>query len=151
MNESFEVVVSDKPFVVRRTVKWSDCDPARVVFTGKFTEYMMGAVAHFMRSIRRAAGTLPPGQDVSTPCKHLSQTFHISLVPDDVIDITVSLKAMREHSFDLLVQARAPDGGLVFEGQFSPICVETEVRRRTPIPAWLRAGLSAHQAPTAAN
>ena len=44
---SYEHVVSRVPFVVRRKVRWSDCDPAGVVFTGKFAEYVLDFVTLF--------------------------------------------------------------------------------------------------------
>ena len=34
MIDSYESVVSRTPLVVRRRVRWADCDPAGVVYTG---------------------------------------------------------------------------------------------------------------------
>jgi len=45
MNESVEIVVSDSPFTVRRRVRWSDCDPAGAVHTGRFAEYLISKEA----------------------------------------------------------------------------------------------------------
>lgn len=47
---STEYVIRTMPFVVRRTVKWSECDPAGVVYTGSFAEYVLSAAdLHFGR------------------------------------------------------------------------------------------------------
>ncbi len=35
-----EAVLADTPFVVRRRVKWGECDPAGVVYTPSFSEYV---------------------------------------------------------------------------------------------------------------
>lgn len=38
---STEHVLSQLPFVVRRRVKWGECDPAGVVYTVTFSEYVI--------------------------------------------------------------------------------------------------------------
>ena len=94
MNQSSEYVVAHLPFTVRRTVRWMDCDPARVAFTGRFTEYLISAVMHFYRHIGWG-----PGADsevkVGLPCKHIALTFHVSLPPDTAVDITLRVGALR--------------------------------------------------------
>jgi YbgC/YbaW family acyl-CoA thioester hydrolase len=148
MNESFEIVVADKPFTVRRTVKWSDCDPAGIVFTGRFTEYLMGATGHFMRHLRYGPGSpMQKEVDVDTPCKSMSLLFHAPLYPDDVVDIKVSVGSIRTSSFDLVGKAWMADGRLAFEGTFSPICIQRSPRGRVPIPNVLRSQLEAHLVP----
>jgi acyl-CoA thioesterase FadM len=145
MNESFEIVVCEAPFTVRRTVKWSDCDPAGIVVTGRFPEYLMGATGHFMRHLRSGPGSARLREaGVDTPCKGLSLLFHAPLYPDDVVDIVVGVGAVRTSSFDLVAQARRADGRLAFEGSFSPICIRREPRGRVPIPAPLRELLARH-------
>lgn len=144
MNESVEVVTSDAPFIVRRTVRWADCDPAGAVYTGRFTEYLLGAVRHFLRSVRGGVAIASDLADVDLPCKHMSLTFNVMLVPDDVVDIRVDVGEIRTHTFDIVARARLSDGRLAFEGRFVPICVRPGVRERTPIPPSLRSALQQH-------
>lgn len=144
MNESFEIVVADAPFTVRRTVRWSDCDPAGAVYTGRFTEYLLGAVMHFLRCVRGDLAMAGDQANVSLPCKHMSLTFNVSLVPHDVVDIRVGVGDIRTHTFDIVVKGHLLDGRLAFEGAFSPICIRPEVRERTEIPASLRSALQQH-------
>ncbi|MBN3822712.1 acyl-CoA thioesterase [Burkholderia sp. Ac-20384] len=142
MNESSEIVVADLPFTVRRIARWSDCDPAGVVFTGRFTDYLLGAVMHFYRRIGYGAG----GQEgresgVGLPCKHMSLTFHASLYPEDVVDIRVEVGEIRTRTFDLVARAFLADGRLAFEGKFTPIAIREGVRESIEIPSTLRAAL----------
>lgn len=139
MNESSELVVSVQPYTVRRTVRWTDCDPAGVAFAGRYPDYLLGAVMHFMRHIGYGAG-MPqePGPRVELPCKHMSLTFHASLYPDDVVDIRIAVAEIRKRTFDLLAHAYLPDGRLAFEGVFTPICIRGEVRESIGLPAHLR-------------
>jgi acyl-CoA thioesterase FadM len=146
MNESFELVVADRPFTVRRTVRWGDCDPAGIVFTGRFTEYLMGAVMLFMRHLKSGPDSAHQRQHgIDTPCKGMSLVFHAPLYPDDAVDIRIGVGEIRQSSFDLVARAVLPDGRLAFEGVFSPICIRREPRGRVPVPTALRELLQAHR------
>jgi acyl-CoA thioesterase FadM len=142
MNESSEIVVSDLPFTVRRTARWADCDPAGAVFTGRYTDYLLGAIMHFMRRIGYGVGgQAGRASGVDLPCKHMRLTFHASLYPEDVVDIRIEVGEIRTHTFDLIAQACLPGGRLAFEGQFTPIAIRGEARESTEIPTALREAL----------
>ena len=147
MRDPLECVVSDRPFTVRRVVRWADCDPAGVVYAGRYPEYLFDAVFRFIRhtgySPDRKTG-LP--DSIGLPCKHMSLTFHASLYPDDVVNLEIYVAEVREHTFDLLVEARLSDGRLAFNGVFSPICINPDMRKRVPIPVGLREALQPHAA-----
>jgi len=145
MNESTEIVVSDLPYIVRRVVRWSDCDPAGVAYLGRYTDYLLGATAHFLRNLGHGAGTVAwNSQKVQFPGKHMSLTFHVSLYPEDVVDIHIRVGAIRTRTFDLLAHAYLPDGRLAFEGVLTPICIRKAVRESTPLPDDVRAALRPH-------
>ncbi len=144
---SYEYVTARRPFVIRRRVRWSDCDPAGVVYTGKFSEYLMGAVMLFFAEIgggnySRWIETL----GVDTPCKGLELTFHKALWPEDDFDLTCTVSTVRESSFDIAIKATRPDGSPVFDGRFSPICIGRDERKRVPIPRGLLDAIGPHRA-----
>ncbi|WP_179402492.1 acyl-CoA thioesterase [Burkholderia guangdongensis] len=150
MMHATEYVVGERPFVVRRTVRWGDCDPAGVVYTGRFTDYLLGAVGLFTGHI--AGGRrLESAFGVGLPCRAMRFEFIGSLWPDDVIDITCTIDGIRTRSFDIRCMARRPDGAPVFDATFSPICVRLDERIGTPIPDALREALGAHTANAAAH
>lgn len=144
MNRATEYVLSEHPFVVRREVRWGDCDPAGVVYTGRFTDYLLGAVSLFSDQIANNSGRLGAAHGVGMPCKAMSFEFIGTLWPNDVIDIECWVEAIRTRTFDIRCMARRPDGRMVFDAMFSPICVKANERVSTPIPDSLRAALSAH-------
>jgi acyl-CoA thioesterase FadM len=144
MNESSETVVSHLPFTVRRVARWTDCDPAGVVYTGKFTDYLLGAVMHFLRHIGYGPGAQRHDQRVGLPGKHLSLTFHASLYPEDAVDIRISVAAIRRRTFDIVAKAYFADGRLAFEGQFTPIAIHPDKRESVEIPDALLHALSRH-------
>lgn len=145
MIRSAEYVLSERPFVVRRQVRWGDCDPAGVVYTGRFTEYLLGAVGLFADHLAGNTGeSLGQVHGVGTPCRGMAFDFAGTLWPNDVIDITCTVGEIRERSYDFHCVARKPDGTLIFRATFSPICVRLEARQSTPIPPSLRAVLQTY-------
>jgi acyl-CoA thioesterase FadM len=134
-----EYVRSRSPFIVRRRVRWGECDPAGVVYTGHFTEYLISAVLLFMENLAdEDAAQYRKKLGIETPCKGMSLAFSAALWPGDVFDMHVRIGEIRNSSYDLNVQATRPDGSAVFEGKFSPICIPRGERRAIPIPDELR-------------
>ncbi|MBD9380174.1 MULTISPECIES: acyl-CoA thioesterase [Achromobacter] len=142
-----EMVLSLDPFVVRREVRWGDCDPAGVVYTGRFTDYLLGAVGLYTEHLGEGK-RLGEAHEVGTPCRGMSLDFTGTLWPGDVVHIACSLGALRTRSFDIRAHATRPDGSPVFAAVFSPICVRQDARVGTPIPASLREVLLRHGATT---
>src|ERR1700738_1588879 len=128
---SREEVISGAPFTVRRVARWAECDPASVVYTGNFAEYMLSAVHLFRRDVLQASWQeIKFRQKVHTPAKAISMIFNGSLWPDDVFDVSVRVGDIRTRTFDFVVSAvRADDGTGVFEGSVSAICVDAADRR----------------------
>jgi 4-hydroxybenzoyl-CoA thioesterase len=150
MIEPTEQVLDTSPFVVRRRVRWGECDPAGVVYTGKFTDYLLSAVmlfhehmlGDFTEAYRKKLG-------IETPCKGLTLTFSRALWPNETFDMTVCVGDIRTSSYDVQVRAALPDGTPVFAGTFSPVCIPRNERRAIPIPDEMRERLLANQAPSA--
>lgn len=148
MKDSHESVISRQPLVIAKQVRWADCDPAGVVYTGRFTAYLLTAVDYFFENLGNGnyfewIKTL----QVDTPCKGLDMEFHRALWPQDWFEMHCSVPTLREHSWDIRIEAVQADGRRVFTGRFSPICISRQVRKRVPIPDPLRAALQRHQSP----
>jgi acyl-CoA thioesterase FadM len=136
-----EEVISRHPFRVRRVARWSECDPAGVVYAGNFAEYMLSAVHLFRRHVLDGSWQdIRSRTGIDTPGKALSMVFNGSLWPDDVFDVEVIVGDVRTRTFDFEVAAsRADDGTKVFTGNVTAICVSAEDRRlAVPIPDVLR-------------
>lgn len=142
--QATEYVLSTSPFVVRRRVRWGECDPAGVVYTGRFVDYLISAVSLFQDHVfsgfsegyRKSLG-------IETPCKALSMVFSGALWPNDVFDMQVRVGSIRNTSYDVCVEATRADGSAAFSATFSPICIPGTERRAVPIPAEMRARLEA--------
>lgn len=146
MLDTYEAVVSRQPFQVRRRVRWSECDPAGVVYTGKFVDFLLGAVNLFYanlvdkpyREFTREVG-------VDTPCRGLEMDFRGALWPEDEFLISVVVTAIRNSSFDLHVRAAQESGREIFLARFTPICIPKGGERKSiPIPEAYKLALQAH-------
>ena len=122
-----EAVITTAPLTVRRHVRWTECDPAGVIFTGRLSDYVLSAAMVFRRFIldwrgpemERAGGFL-------TPAKAMSLVFESALWPDDLVDIAVYVGAVRNRTIDLLLRAtRADNGELVFRARLTSICMQS--------------------------
>lgn len=143
MIDSYESILSRRPFVVRRRVRWSDCDPAGVVYTGRFTDYVLDAISLFYVELSQGN----PAQwrkslGVDMPCKGMELEFHRALWPEEEFEMRLDVTALREHSYDIRISATQAPGVRIFSARFSPICIRRDARVRAPIPAALRAALA---------
>jgi|SoiMethySBSTD1v2_1073268.scaffolds.fasta_scaffold1176119_2 acyl-CoA thioesterase FadM len=144
-----EYVLRTEPFTVRRRVRWSECDPAGVVYAGNFTEYLLSAADLFMQHLK-VSGRLMATNDRSyhTPGKAMSLVYMSSLWPDDVFDISVFAGEVRTKTSDVLASAsRADNGSAVFMGRITSIYVSREDRRQTvAIPNDVRGAFERYRA-----
>ena len=138
-----EALVSVRPIVMRRRVLWSECDPARVVYTGRFFDYLFSAYGWFLRHVLNEGETLE-SLGLGTPIKAVSLEFHHMLRPDDWFEVTLKVEEIRTRSFDVSATARLDGGVLAFAGRISPIVVHDLTKKSEPIPAAFRTKLESY-------
>ena len=145
--DATEQVVQRVPLRVRRRVKWSECDPAGVVYTGRFCDYVLSAFELFMRHLL----DLPEHEarerlGFGTPAKALSLEFLASLRPDDEFEMTVRVAAIRIHTFVLEIDAHNLTGRGLFRATLTPILIGHDDRTRSiELPDLLRASLERYR------
>ena len=144
---STEHVVSTSPFTIRRRVRFGECDPAGVVYTVRFSDYMLSAMELFLAEM--LGGTQAErwrALGAGIRIKALRFVFLAPLRPDDIFDMVVRVADVRRSSFDLAVVASSQDGRPAFEATISPICVPLDGERRSvDIPAAFRERLVGYQ------
>lgn len=144
---STEYVVSEQPFVVRRQVRWGECDPAGVVYTATFSDYVISVAELFYGSL---FGGTPQAvknrHGFGTPTRALTFDFHRSLWPDDAFDVTVEVAEVRTRTFTLLMTARKADNDIAFLARLTPICIQRGARESIEMPSVLRAALEQYRA-----
>lgn len=142
-----EAIVSLSPFTVRRTVRWSECDPAGVVYAGKFPDYMVNAGHLFRDYVLRAPVGRQPAKTYDTPGKALNIVFLGPLWPRDIFEMSVHVGGIGRHTTHMLVMARRFDTGApIFAGRISSIYVDPADRLTAiPVPDEIRSRLRAYQ------
>jgi len=142
-----EAVVADTPFAVRRRIRWGECDPAGVVYTPCFSEYVISTAELFYERLfdglpQRTKDELGFG----TPTRALAFDFRRSLWPDESIDIEVSVEAISTRTYTLAMTARMSEGGdTAFVARLTPICVRRGTRDAINVPAALRNALEQYR------
>jgi acyl-CoA thioesterase FadM len=118
---STEHVISDVPVAVRRCVKFGGCDPAGVIYTVAFCEYVISAAGLFYGSpVANAPRPLFNELGLSTPTRGLEFDFRRPLWPDDEFDITISVSDIGTSTYVLDIDARTPERAEVFRAKLTP-------------------------------
>lgn len=139
-----EALICRRPIIVRRRVVWSECDPAGVVYTGRFCDYAASAYGWFLRSVMNEGATLA-SSGFGTPMKAVSFEFHRMLWPDDWFNMTVRVTAIRNRSFDIEVDALSDDKEPIFTASLAPIFIDNLAKASCAIPDLFRQKLDQYQ------
>jgi acyl-CoA thioesterase FadM len=149
---STEYVVGTTPFVVRRRVKFGECDPAGFVYTVVFGEYAVSAAELLYGSLFGSTPQRVRNEiGLDTPTRALEFDFRNSLRPDDEFDMTVTVADIRTRTYVLAIDARTPAGVDVFRAVLTPICVARDVRHAIKIPPAFRIALEQYRTACAAS
>lgn len=141
-----EQVVSRTPVIVRRRVKWGECDPAGVVYTATFSDYVISAAEIFYGVLYNSSPQHAKRQHgFGTPTRALSFIFDRSLWPDDEFEMAVSVTDIRKSTYVLDVTGRTPGGESVFVAKLTPVCVARDERRAIEIPDSFRKALERYR------
>jgi acyl-CoA thioesterase FadM len=81
-----------------------------------------------------------------TPIKSMAFTFHRTLKPDDLFDMTVHVGAIRDRTLDLLIEATGMDGLERFSARLTPILVSSRSFESTAIPLPARQAFEGYRA-----
>ncbi len=144
---STEYVSSSAPFTVRRRVRFGDCDPAGVVYTVRFSDYLVSAMELFFAELFAASRAKQAEMfGVDMPLKALRLTFLRALRCDDEFAMVVTIGEIRRRTFDLNIAALSDAGADLFEAVLTPICIPAHGERRSvPIPEPMRERLADYE------
>lgn len=146
-----EKMISTLPVVVRRRVKFGECDPAGVVYTPNFSEFALSAYQWFISALLNEpmfAAMKRIGFD--SPMKALTLEFKNMLVVEDVFDMTCLVTDIRNRTFDVEVTGRSTTDRShdLFVARVTPIMTSRTERRSIEIPDVLRRQLESYREQT---
>jgi len=119
-------------------VRWSDCDPARIAYTGRIPYFALDAIdAWWKAHVGADWFEMNIDQDVGTPFVHMSIDFRRPVTPRQLLNCSVRAIKLGESSIRFRVEGWQ-DGELCFEGEFVEVFVEAAAHRKRRIPADIR-------------
>jgi len=143
---STEHVISVTPFTVRRRVKFGECDPAGVVYTPVFGEYVISCADLFYEYLLDGRPeSIKDEHGFETPSRALTFDFLSSLRPDVQFDMRVFIRDIRTRTYTLAITGSTLAGDRVFIAHLTPICVGRNERRAIEIPPLFLAKLEAYR------
>ncbi|MFN3347451.1 acyl-CoA thioesterase [Pseudorhodoplanes sp.] len=151
MMDFSEKLISTRPVMVRRRVKFGECDPAGVVYTPNFSEFALSAYQWFISTLlgEPMFGAMRR-LDFDSPIKALSFEFVNMLQVEQVFDMTCLVTDIRHRTFDVEVTGRSIDDTphSLFVARITPIMLSRLERRSIEIPKMLRAQLEYYREQT---
>jgi YbgC/YbaW family acyl-CoA thioester hydrolase len=129
---------------IARTVKWGECDPAGIVYTPRFSDYVVEAhLASFEQMFGRSPYDLLRAQGLALPAKALTVEFKKSLRPNQSFVMKARIAEIRTRTFDVGVDAFTDDGSATFSGTLTLICLNLNSGKSQPLPEFLLTRLRA--------
>jgi acyl-CoA thioesterase FadM len=113
-----------RAFVHRIRVRWADCDPANIAYTGRIPAWALEAIdAWWEHHTGLDWYRINLDRNIGTPFVHMTMDFRSPVTPRYPLECEVMLKKLGNRSITHAV--RALQGGvLCFEGEFVAVFVE---------------------------
>ncbi len=129
------------PFVHQIRVGWGDCDPAKIVYTGRIPNFALEAIdAWWGAQTGLDWFAMNVDRDVGTPFVHMSIDFRSPITPRDKLDCAVRLIRLGESSVRFKVVGTQA-GRVCFEGEFVEVFVAAAAHRKITVPDDFRQAL----------
>nr|WP_302056319.1 thioesterase family protein [Pseudomonas sp. SBB6] len=130
--------------IVKRTVLFGDCDPEGIVYTPRFSYFVIEAVHDALAVWLSGPGlrTLL-GFDVLPPARAFSLEFLHPVTWDDELSIKVSVARVGRHSFTFFVEGRLASEVVAFTASLTQVCISPVTRAVIEVPEPLRVLLQA--------
>lgn len=130
------------PFIIRRRVRFGDCDPGGILYTPRLSYFVVEVVLDFLSAqLGTPAERCLLEMGIAPPARALSIEFLRMLAWDDEVDIHVAVAELRTHAMTFSTVGYVA-GEKAFAAQITQVCVSLRTRRPVPIPEALRALLS---------
>ncbi len=129
-----------EPFATTLRVRYAECDLQGVVFNAHYLAYIDVAMTELWRAAVGGYRTmLDNGVDMVVAETRLR--FHASAKFDDQLRLEVGVSELGNTSIHTHHRVLG-DGELLVEADMRHVTVDLSTLKKTPIPDWLRAGLS---------
>jgi 4-hydroxybenzoyl-CoA thioesterase len=127
-------VVRLVPFTFRRRVAWGDSDTARMVYTGRFLDFVMDACDAWWQAVTGYDWhALNVDLERGTPAVHVDMDFSRAIYPGDELDCVVRLGRLGTSSVALAITGETA-AGACFSANLVSAFIDTKQMKSTPLP-----------------
>ena len=138
MNDASQDHVQARVFLHRIRVRWADCDPARIAYTGRIPLFALEAIeAWWEAKVGMDWYRMNVDRDMGAPFVHLTMDFRRPVTPRHPLICEVRLIRLGGSSVRFAVRGRQ-DGETCFEGEFVEAFVEAGAHRKQAVPSDIR-------------
>jgi 4-hydroxybenzoyl-CoA thioesterase len=134
-----------QPFIHPIRVRWADCDPALIAYTGQIPRFALEAIeAWWEHHVGLDWYALNLDRKIGTPFVHMTLDFRSPVTPRHMLECEVILARLGNSSIAHRVRGHQ-DGVLCFEGEFVSVFVDAGPRTPRRPPADILQRLLAHR------
>jgi acyl-CoA thioester hydrolase len=125
---------------IKRKVLFGDCDPEGIVYTPRFSYFVVEAIHDALTVWLSGPGlrTLL-GFNLLPPARAFSLEFLHPVTWDDELSMKVSVSSIGLHSFTFLVEGNVAPDVMAFTSSLTHVCISPVTREVIEVPEQLRA------------
>jgi len=139
-------VVRLVPFTFRRRVAWGDSDSARMVYTGRFLDFVMDAADAWWQAVTGYDWhALHVKLDRGGPAVHVDLDFARAVHPGDELDCIVALSKLGRSSVAVAVRGEVA-AQPAFTANLVSAFIDSRAMKSTPLPDAFRAQMESYRA-----
>jgi len=140
-----------RPFAVERVVQWGEADPAGIVYTTQFLDYVMETVEAFWRNIIGISWyQLHQKHHLGSPTVSTKLDFQKPLPSGEPFTVELRIPRISRSTITFTLIGRNKAGEGCFTGELVSCIIDDQAVRSLHIPDWIRNPIQAYQAATAA-
>ncbi len=141
-----EDVAGGIPFRIRRRVKWGETDPAGIVYTPRFLDYVLEAAEAWFEAVVGIDWLrLNMERGMGSPMVHTGIDYHSPLAAGETFDVTVTLEHIGRAAYTLEVAGHKPDGTHCFQAKAVAVIIDRAAMKSIAMPDEFRERMEAYQ------
>ncbi len=138
---------SGRPFSVKRTVKWGDCDPAGIIYTPRVFDYLVESLEAWFREVVGVSWMeLNWEMNMGMPMVRVECDFVRAPRPDQEIEVEVRVRKLGAASVTYALTGHDGAGQHYFRATLVGCFIARPDFKPTRVPDEFRARIAAYQA-----
>jgi 4-hydroxybenzoyl-CoA thioesterase len=129
------------PYRSHIQVRFGHCDMAGIVFYPRYFEMFNNLVEDWCHSTGVPYAEIHEGRGTGLPVAHLDVDFAAPSRMGDILEATLSVRAVGRSSMTLDIVLEGPDGAARVRAKMVVVLVDMETKLPVPIPEAVRAKL----------